>query len=120
MKQKKLLKRNFKKWLNNSLNSDNIVTHNQILQKLKNYLKNKNDSEEMNNENENKNEELINTLKRAVLQSLLHLYREQKKKLIKKYFDTWRINSKKMMKYIKKVVPGTSTYKSQDKNLSNL
>jgi hypothetical protein len=102
------------------LNSDNIVTHNQILQKLKNYLKNKNDSEEMNDENENKNEELINTLKRAVLQSLLHLYREQKKKLIKKYFDTWRINSKKMMKYIKKVVPGTSTYKSQDKNLSNL
>ena len=120
MKQKKLLSKNFKKWINNTLDSENIVTHNQILQKLKNYLTNKIDSVEITNEKENKNKELINKLKKAILQSLLRLYKEQKNKIIKKILGKWKQNSKPTMKYVKKVVPGSSTYKSQDRNLSNI
>ena len=118
MINKDLLKKYLKKWKDNALNSDSIITYNKILKKIILYLKNKKE-EEIKNEKVNKNEELVNKLKKALLQSMLRVYKEQRNKIIKKNLYKWRQKTKKINKYMKKLVAGNSIYKSQDKSLSN-
>ena len=119
--KKELLKKYFNKWKDNTLNSESIITYRKIINKITKYLQNKKEKEQkIEKEKENKNEALINKLKKAILQSLLRLYKEQKSKIIKKYFDLWRQKPKKINKYVKKIVTGSSSYKSQEKNLSNI
>jgi len=50
-----------------------------------------------------------------LLQSLLHIYKEHKNKIMKKHFNKWRQKSKKSKKYVKKVIIGSNIYKSLDK-----
>ena len=117
-KQKKLLKKYFNKWKENALNSDNIITHKNILQKLIDYLKKKqNDDLELEKEKEKikQNEELYNKLKKALLQSLLRKYKDIRNKILQKYFNKWKQNAKNNKKYVKKIVGGNSTYRSKDK-----
>ena len=119
--KKELLKKYFNKWKDNTLNSESIITYRKIINKITKYLQNKKEKEQkIEKEKENKNEALINKLKKATLQSLLRLCKEQKNKIIKKYFDLWRQKPKKINKYVKKIVTGSSSYKSQEKNLSNI
>jgi len=54
-----------------------------------------------------------------LLQSLLHIYKEQKNKIMKKYLNKWRQKSKKSKKYVKKVIIGSNIYKSLDKKLTD-
>ena len=121
-KEKEILKKYLEKWKENALNTEEIINHKNILLKLKEYQKNKllNESNsKVEKDKENETNELINKLKKALLQPLLHIYKEQKNKLLKKYFNKWKQNAKKSKKYIKKIIFGGNIYKSQDKKLSN-
>ena len=117
-KERDNLKKYFEKWKDNALNNDEIINHKTILQKMKEYQKNKllNDSKS-NIEKDNETNQLINKLKKALLQALLHLYKKQRNKLLKKYFDIWKDN--KIKKYKKNFLFGNKAYKFQDPKFFN-
>ena len=50
---------------------------------------------------------------------MLHIYKEQNNKIMKKYLNKWRQKSKKSKKYVKKVIIGSNIYKSLDKKLTD-
>ena len=122
-KQKKdniLLKKYLDKWKENAFNNEDSITHKNILQKIINYQKKKQqDALELKNEKEKKNI-LLNKLKKTLLQSLLHIYKEQKNKLLKKYLNKWKQKSKKSKRYVRKILIGCKSYKSIGKNDSDL
>ena len=110
--QNDLLKKILKKWREKSLNKEDI-SHRDVVQKIIEYKK----KQKKDDLNSNKNEELLNKLKKALLQSLLHLYKDQRNKLCKKYLNKWKQKSKMLKKYVKKFINGSGAYKSQDKKL---
>jgi len=103
----------FKKWKNISLNYEEL-SRSKILNKLIKF-KRKKEEEEIKNNN------LINKLKKAILQSLFRLYKQKNNKILKKYLSKWlkveKINNKR---YIKKFFSGKNTNSQEKLNLSNI
>ena len=87
-----------------------------IRHKLKRIKKKKKN----NNKNKNGLKKKIAQLKKALLLSIIRLYKKQKLFFIKKYFDIWKQCIKKQITYIKKIISGnTSLNKSKDSKLSD-
>jgi hypothetical protein len=108
------LKKYFEKWRDIALDNDKIETNRSILQKLINLKK--------NNDNEyNKNKDLINKLKKALLQSILRKYKNKNDQILRKYLNKWNQNAKQSKKYMKKPIGGKNyVNNSQDKILSHI
>ena len=113
-KKNPLLKKYFERWRDIALDNDNIITNRSILHKLINLKK--------NNDNEyNKNKELINKLKKALLQSLLRKYKNKNDQILRKYLNKWNQIAKQCKKYMKKFIGGKNySNNSQDKILSHI
>ena len=114
--QKKNLKKYFKKWRDIALNPDKIITPRKLLQKLINYKKNKKYNK---NNVKDKNEDLENKLRKALLQSLLRIYKNKINKILLKYLNIWK--TKKNESNIRRFLYGKKNLNfSQDKVYSYL
>ena len=117
--EKQILENYFKKWKNIPLNYEEISSK-KILKKLI-KLKRKKEEEENKNEKETNNENLINKLKKAILQSLLRLYKQKKNEILNKYLSKWlKVAKENNNKYIKKFFPKKKLSAQEKLNLSNI
>ena len=101
-----------KTFLNNYLenNNNNIKPFKKRISYRRRPKKNKKSKKDKLNQK-------LNQLKKVSLLLLLRLYKNQKNKIIKKYFDKWK--NKFSQKYIKKIISKNSLNISKDSKLSD-
>ena len=101
-----------KTFLNNYLenNNNNIKPFKKRISYRRRPKKNKKSKKDKLNQK-------LNQLKKVSLLLLLRLYKNQKNKIIKKYFDKWK--NKLSQKYIKKIISKNSLNISKDSKLSD-
>ena len=104
-----------KTFLNNYLENNNNSNNN--IKPFKKRISYRRRPKKNKKSKKDKLNQKLNQLKKVSLLLLLRLYKNQKNKIIKKYFDKWK--NKLSQKYIKKIISKNSLNISKDSKLSD-